>query len=107
MNLFNTFFLTLQGLLLLHFQPVGAQLQDLLVEENGELVPLNRSSTVHMQPHPGYEGLPMKTQWNEEGEVQYIPQIELLDVDQYRKHFLDGPSWADVELSDEDAEDIR
>ncbi|KAK7529991.1 uncharacterized protein J3D65DRAFT_688761 [Phyllosticta citribraziliensis] len=88
-------------------QTPGPPLFELFMEENGELVPLNRSDPLHMPPEPSYKGLPMKTQWNEYNEVQHVVQIELLDIHTYRKHFLAGPSWQDLELSDEDIEDIR
>ncbi|KAK8196841.1 uncharacterized protein BKA78DRAFT_292091 [Phyllosticta capitalensis] len=114
MYLFSIILLFLHGLLLnnvaavpLHLAPVGAPLFELFVVEDGEIVPLDRSNPLHMPPDPMYDGLPMRTQWNEYNEVQHVVLIELLDVHQYRKHFLQGPSWADLELSDEDVEDLR
>ncbi|KAK7568922.1 hypothetical protein IWX91DRAFT_318243 [Phyllosticta citricarpa] len=90
-----------------HLQTVGAPLFETFVMEEGQLVPLDRSNPLHMSPEPSYEGLPMKTQWNEFGEVQHVVQIEMLDIQTYKKHFLAGPSWQDLELSDEDIEDLR
>ncbi|KAK8156675.1 hypothetical protein BKA80DRAFT_257234 [Phyllosticta citrichinensis] len=115
MRLSNIIHLFLQCLLLsgtiavpLHLlETSGPPLFELFLEENGEFVPLNRSDPLHMPPEPSYKGLPMKTQWNEYNEVQHVVQIELLDIHTYRKHFLAGPSWQDLELSDEDVEDIR
>lgn len=111
MYLFNIIhlYLPLSGAIAIpmHLQTVEPPLRALYVEENGKLVPLNRSNPLHMPPDPSYQRLPMKTQWNEFNEVEHVVQIELLDIQAYRKHFLVGPSWQGLKLSDEDIEDVR
>lgn len=79
----------------------------LYVEENGIFVPLNRSDPGHMLPFHGYAGLPVRTTWNENGEVEHNVDFEMITILEFKEYFLSGPSWANIQLSDEDVEDLR
>lgn len=90
------------------FDPTTYNFQDeLFILVDGELVLLDYSDPTHILPWPAYEGLPMETVWNEQGNVEHRVLWDQLTHEQFQEHFMQSPTWDGIEVTVDIIEDVR